>query len=168
MILTFRWPCHLTLFLTTLSFCIEVLDFCDNFVISQWNYFIPTQMLLRSRPFHQHVASCPWPSDDLDIQHCSLTICVKVLFFSYNLFISWQIYFILTHNFALIVIKTAHSNKISKIINYSLVFAFTRDLSWWRLHLRLSKRKLVWQVRMMTSKFSPLSCTGYKAKWETF
>ena len=38
---------------------------------------------------------------DLDTQHCSITICVKVLFFSYNLFISWQIYFILTHNVAL-------------------------------------------------------------------
>ena len=33
---------------------------------------------------------------------CSLTICVKVLFFSYYLFISWQIYFILTHNVALV------------------------------------------------------------------
>ena len=47
-------------------------------------------LLIGIRPFHQHVAL--WPSDDLDIQHCSLTICVKVLFFSYNLFISWQIY----------------------------------------------------------------------------
>ena len=57
-------------------------------------------MLLRSRPFHHHVASWPWLSDDLDIQHCSSTICV--LFFSYNLFIRWQIYFILTHNVALV------------------------------------------------------------------
>jgi len=39
---------------------------------------------------------------DLDIQHCSLTICIKVLFFSYYLFISRQIYFILTHNVALV------------------------------------------------------------------
>ena len=49
-------------------------------------------MLLRSSPFHQHVASCPWPLDDLDIQHSSLTICVKVLFFSYKHLISWHIY----------------------------------------------------------------------------
>ena len=42
----------------------------------------------------------PWISDHLDIQHCSSTICV--LFFSYNLFIRWQIYFILTHNVALV------------------------------------------------------------------
>ena len=56
-------------------------------------------LLLRSRPFQQHR---PWPSDDLDIQHCSLTICVKVLFFSYNLFISCQIYFILSHIVALV------------------------------------------------------------------
>jgi len=39
---------------------------------------------------------------DLNVQHCSLTICVKVLFFSYNIFISRQIYFILTHNVALV------------------------------------------------------------------
>jgi len=47
-------------------------------------------MLLRSRP--------TWPLDDLDIQHCSLTICVKVLL----VFISWQIYFILAHNVSLV------------------------------------------------------------------
>ena len=57
-------------------------------------------MLLRSRYFHLHVALWPWPSDDFYIQHCSSTICVQK-FFSYKLFISWQIYFILTHNVAL-------------------------------------------------------------------
>ena len=59
-------------------------------------------LLLRSRLFQQHVSLWPWPSDDLDIQYCSLTICVKVLFISYNLFISWHIYFILSHNIALV------------------------------------------------------------------
>ena len=59
-------------------------------------------LLLRSRPFHQYVALWPWPSYDLDIQHSSLTFCVNILFFSYNRFISWHIYFILTHNVALV------------------------------------------------------------------
>ena len=64
---------------------------------------------------NQHVASWPWPSDDFDIQHCSLTICVKVLFFSYNLFYSWQSYFILTHNIALVKTFTLICWKIRKI-----------------------------------------------------
>ena len=72
---------------------------------SSKNYFINQRFAsythtLLLRLFQQRVAS--WHSDYLDSQHCSLTICVKVLIFSYNLFISWQIYFILTHNVALI------------------------------------------------------------------
>ena len=44
--------------LTTLSFCVKVLDFCNNFVISQWIYFIThTQCCLGQDLFHQHVAS---------------------------------------------------------------------------------------------------------------
>ena len=38
--------------------------------------------LFWSRPFHQHVASWPWPSDDLDIQHCSLKFCFSITTFS--------------------------------------------------------------------------------------
>ena len=67
--------------------------------ISLINRFASYTHTLLLRLFQQRVAS--WPSDDLDIQHCSLTICVKVLIFSYNLFISWYIYFILTHTVAL-------------------------------------------------------------------
>ena len=73
-----------------------------TFSLVNWFTSYLQTLLLRSRPFHLHVASWPWPSDDLDIQHCYLTICVKVLFFSYKLFIIWQIYFILTHNVVLV------------------------------------------------------------------
>ena len=45
--------------------------------ISLINRFASYTHTLLLRLFQQRVAS--WPSDDLDIQHCSSTICVKVL-----------------------------------------------------------------------------------------
>ena len=100
MTLTFWWFWHLTLFFNNfiiLKFWISIISLS---LVNGFTSYSHT-MLLRSNPFHKHVASWPWPSDDLDIQHCSLTIVLKLIF-SYNLFISWQIYFILTHNVALV------------------------------------------------------------------
>ena len=102
MTLTFRWPWYLTLFFKNYHFALKF--WISVITLSLVNGFTSYShtMLLRSRPFHQHVALWPRPSDYRDSHHCTLTICVKVLFFSYNLFISWQIYCILTHTVALV------------------------------------------------------------------
>ena len=71
------WHWHLTLFFNNfyhfvLKFGISIITLS---LVNGFTLYSHT-MLLRSRPFHPHVVSSPWPSDDLDIQHCSLTICV--------------------------------------------------------------------------------------------
>ena len=76
MTLTFRWPWHLTLFFNNfyhfaLKFWISVITLSLVHGFTSYSHTV----FLRSRPFH--LALWPWPSDDLDIQHCSLTIFVK-------------------------------------------------------------------------------------------
>ena len=85
-----------------------------DFLIFNWFTSYSHTMLLRSRHVHHHVASWPWPSDNLDIQHCSFTIDFKVLMFSYNLFISWPIYFIPPHSVALVETFTLTCHRLGK------------------------------------------------------
>ena len=54
-------------------------------------------IVFTSRIFQSFEISAYWL---VKFSLCS-SVCAGVLFFSYNLFISWQIYFILTHNVAL-------------------------------------------------------------------
>ena len=85
MTLTFRWPWHLTMFLSNYIICVKIWIF----VITLWlvNGFISYShtMLLRST-FSHFLALWDWPSDDFYIQHCSSTICVQKFCFSITTF----------------------------------------------------------------------------------
>ena len=60
----------------SLTMCVNVSFPPNNFVFSEPIYFKLTYEVAYVKTFSQ-VALCTWPSDDLDIQHCPLTICVS-------------------------------------------------------------------------------------------
>ena len=159
MTFSFRWHWHLTLFFNNfyhfaLKFWISVIT------LSLANWFTSYSHTMLQWWYRS------WPSDDLDIQRCSLTICVKVLFFNYNLFISWQIYFILTHNVALHWYATLWPSNQKQLcylkcsICCNVLFQSSCD-RWWEI---LQKDALVYKTSLPWN-CQPKALSGTQSPW---
>ena len=101
-------------------------------------------MLLMSRLLHQQCSHA--------IQHYSLIICVKVLFFLlYYLFISWHIYFILTHNVALVENFTLICD-IMTLNGRVCIVLRNIHLCWKMCHIKCSSNKKIHDEYFPTKK----------------